>query len=433
MRRCPERLRRYRPLLDRTVFGVAMLGLLVAAHIALQHRHGFEQGCTGFSPSLFAGSAFDCAAVTGSGAGTLLGVPNAIWGMFFYFFVAALTAIAAFDVPTRRAAYKALRTVLVAGGFAYTSYLVYYQFFVLEQLCVLCLVSAGLVTVLTVLHGVELARQPPFTNTERSSDMIMKPYREMRYMGGIALLLVLLVGADLAWLGPEEPPDVFASEALAGAEEADDLIEAEQTGEFASQSAVANLPSSLPDDCRYDPEKDLVRDFASLVNFFDPSVGNPDASVTVIEYFDPNCGGCKAFHEVVMPVVHSHVDQARFVFKPFVLWNHSVIQAEALYAAAQEGKFFEMLAYQYEMQNPQTGLSALQLRTIAEEIGMDAGAMMRRIESGLYRRTLQLEKEEAIGIGVNSTPTVLINGRFVDRGSHTVDCLRGMIEEAGKG
>ncbi len=427
MHRYPYRFDSWRAPLDRTVYGLSLVGILDAAHIAIQKQGGFEQGCTGFSSSAFTGSVFDCAAVTGSEAGVFLGVSNAIWGLLFYAAVALLTVAAAWNFREKRALYKAARAALVTGGLAYTVYLVYYQVAVLEQLCILCLVSAGIVVLLAILHGIDVTLSPVPT-TEPSSTMISKPLREIAWMGALLLIVGILIAADAMYFSDPEPefPDVFAAETeteAASSREAPLPTRAEEE----PRAAVAPGP---PAECPYDPDKEPVEDFRRLINLFDPTVGEADAPVTVIEYFDPNCYHCKTFHDVITPVVHSHADRAFFVFKPFVLWSHSIVQSEALYAATREKKFFPMLEAQFEMQNPQTGLSLEQLREIAEDIGMNPDVLMQRLESRLYRRTLEQQKNEAIEVGVNQTPTVLINGRFVATESHTVECLQSMIEEA---
>ncbi len=413
-----------RALIDRAIYILALLGLLDAAHIAIQKQSGFAQGCTGFSGSALTGALFDCGAVTGSAAGVFLGVSNALWGMSFYAAIALLTLAVAWNFLGKRAFCKAARAALVAFGLAYSGYLVYYQIAVLEQLCILCLISAGIVALLAILHGLDVKLSPvSTTDTESPSNMTPKPLREILWMGGLLLLVGTIIAADAMYFDQYEPelPDVFAAETE---------TDAPASEAFSPPDAGEAAPALASSACAYDPEKEPVEDFRRLVNLFDPTVGDADAPVTVIEYFDPNCYHCKTFHAVMTPVMQSHADRAFFVFKPFVLWNHSIEQSEALYAASRDKKFFAMLDAQFEMQNPQTGLSREQLREIAEEIGMNPDVLMQRLDSRLYRRTLEQQRSEAIEIGVNQTPTVLINGRFVATESHTVECLQQLIEEA---
>lgn len=243
-----------------------------------------------------------------------------------------------------------------------------------------------------------------------------KPKRDLTYMGAAVVLLAVLVAADFAYFSSIETPEpAFTNES--------------------DSPARATAQDAMPagsGECSFDTEKGRIQNYSELVNFFDPTIGEPGASVTVIEYFDPNCPHCATIHPIMMDVARAKLDKALFVFKPFVLWNHSIAQSEALYAAAQEGKFFQMLEHQYAIQQPRTGLGEPQLRAIAQEIGMDPDVLMKRIESGLYRRTLAEQRDKAAEAGVNSTPSVLINGRFVESTSKTAECLKELIDLAAQ-
>lgn len=412
------RLSTYRPVLDRLIFGLALLGVLASVHLNIQQSRGFDQGCFGFTAAEPVEQTFNCEAVTQSDASTLLGISNSIWGLLFYVFVAGLTAAAAFNVRGRRPQFKITRGVIIAVGMAYSLYLVYYQFFAIGELCALCLTSAGITTALFLVQAVDYARPPQAATTE-SQGMTPKPSRELAFVGALVVLVGLLIGADLAYFNNLDKAEPIA-------------VTSDQAAQTVSERSAVDPNAGLPAECRYDTDRGRIENPARLVNFYDPSKGNPNAPVTVIEYFDPNCPHCATLQPIMESVIATHQNQARFVFKPFVLWPHSFAQSEALYAAAQQGKFFEMLDRQYAIQNPQTGLSEQQLRMIAADIGMDPDQLIERIQSGDYRQTLLQLKQAAVEVGVNSTPTVIINGRFVEPASRTPECLRRMIDQAAQ-
>jgi protein-disulfide isomerase len=167
------------------------------------------------------------------------------------------------------------------------------------------------------------------------------------------------------------------------------------------------------------------------VSFQDITMGASDAPVTVIEYFDPNCPHCKTFHEETMKaLVSEYSDQVRFVFKPFPLRGSSLPEVQALYAAHQEGKFTEMLNAQYARQS-RTGISEQDLQAIASEIGMNPDVLMSRVNQNEYRERILKQRKKAISIGVNSTPTVLVNGHFA--GSRSLECMKMFIQRAQEG
>ena len=75
-RAAAQRLAVVRPVLDRLVFAVALIGVLVTAHLYIQQERGFDRGCLGFSSPTAPSEG--CAIVTQSEASTLFGIPNAI-------------------------------------------------------------------------------------------------------------------------------------------------------------------------------------------------------------------------------------------------------------------------------------------------------------------------------------------------------------------
>lgn len=183
--------------------------------------------------------------------------------------------------------------------------------------------------------------------------------------------------------------------------------------------------------CTLDAEKQpLPDDGASLVGFQDVIVGPSEAEVTVIEYFDPNCPHCKTFHDVMKEVVANYKDKVRFVFKPFPLRGSSIPEIQALYVAHQQGKFTQMLEAQYQRQS-RTGITSQDLRAIASDIGMDADVMMSKIKQNKYREKIVRQRKRAMAAGVDSTPTVLVNGHFAE--SRTRECLASFIERAQSG
>ena len=180
------------------------------------------------------------------------------------------------------------------------------------------------------------------------------------------------------------------------------------------------------DECSYNEEIPLVEDYMSVVSIADPYKGNLDASVTVIEFFDPNCPHCASFHPVMKQVIEDSGNHARFFMIPFPLWQYSLLQTEALYVAAQGGKYFEMLEAQYANQK-QGGMSMDEILVLASDIGMDQEVFRSRLEQGLNQRMILERRRDIAEMGVRGTPSVMINGRFVASDSKSRICLNEMI------
>ncbi len=405
------RLRAYHPVLDRLIFIVALLGLLVTVHLKIQQDRGFDRGCLGFTTSEAVEGSFDCNLVVQSDAGEIFGVSNAVAGMLFYLLVGGFTFALLFASEDARVRMKQLRALLVAGGFAYSLYLVYYQAAVIGEFCLLCTISAGLVLVLFIALLVEWFGKGEALTTAK------KRTKEAGVMAGMLVLVLVLVGADLAYFSglaetAPTPAAQPAAQPVAGATPG-------------AEAAPADA------ECGFKPDYPAYRNYRDLVTFSDPVKGNADADVVVIEYFEPNCPHCKTLYPVMEEVIAEYGDRAAFYVQPIVFWeDRSMTQAAALLAASQEGKYFEMLEAQFARQNPQTGLHLDALRQIAGEIGMDANVMERRLRSGVYQRLVQRQSEKVTKeLNVREVPTVLINGRNV--ANKTKECLSQLIEAAG--
>jgi len=190
-------------------------------------------------------------------------------------------------------------------------------------------------------------------------------------------------------------------------------------------------PRTAAAQCQLDASKSPVEnDGTALVNFQDITKGSGASGVTVIEYFDPNCPHCKDFHQTMKKVVANHREDVRFVYKPFPLRRSSLPEVQALYVAAQSDKFGEMLEGQYARQS-RSGISMSDLRAVASDIGMDPTVLTSRIQEGAYQSHILEQRKRAVSVGVDSTPTVLVNGHFVK--TRTQQCLSTFIEQAQSG
>ncbi len=393
------RLRSRRAGLNRWIFGLALIGLLDTTHLWVQQQRQFEEGCFGVASLAPLEKAFDCAAVVQSAAGTLLGVSNTIWGALFYAAVALLSALALTRPALYRQRYKLLRSGLLGVGLLYTFYLLYYQAFELATFCALCLVSAGLVLTMAGLQAYEL-----FTFRPATMERPERLRNERMILSGLALATLLLMGAD-----------VYLNEAFAPK---------------APATAARQTPEAQPaaQTCAFDTERPPVRYYRELIMMNDPTAGNPEAKVVVIEYLDPNCPHCKNLHPIMKQVVEQYGLQAYFVFKPIPLWEFSIPQVAALYAAAREGKFEAMLEAQFARQRS-GGLSVEELLNIAQEIGMDPDQLAEQLNEGTFNEYMMRQRRQAGMIGVRGVPTILINGHFVPGYARTVECLGQLIEQ----
>ena len=394
----------YRPALDTAVFILGLLGILVVLHLWIQADRGFDRGCFGFSSTP---ATVECEVVTQSDAGTMFGVSNVIWGLVFYLGLSLLSFATVSVGPKKLVSVKQLRAGAIGIGFLYSLYLVYVQTAQIGEYCKLCLISAGIVAILFILQVIDFR----LTSKTGSAAEAEPPAARFKLFTGLVIATVVLAGADVLYFQNLPPNEV---------------VQSASTPPVAEGSAVGDQALG---DCQYDLDKPTVENYRDLVTFTDPSMGNPDAPVTVIEFFDPNCPHCATLHPIMKQVVEQYGDRAWFVWRPFLNWPASMSQIEALYFAAQDGKFFEMMEEQFRRLSPQA-ISIDELGEIATQIGLDGDLMRTRLQRGLYQNIIMRQRQAGVEAGIRSVPAVMINGRFVR--TRSASCIGQLIEAAAQ-
>ena len=98
------------------------------------------------------------------------------------------------------------------------------------------------------------------------------------------------------------------------------------------------------------------------------SAGNPNGDVTVVEFFDYNCGFCRRALPDLVKLIDSD-DKVKVVFKELPIFGEeSEAAAKAALAAGKQGKYFEMHQKLYAEPGKADKDKALR---IAAELGLD--------------------------------------------------------------
>lgn len=144
-----------------------------------------------------------------------------------------------------------------------------------------------------------------------------------------------------------------------------------------------------------------------------PSMGNPDASVTIVEYSDFACPYCKRFAEETLPQIkEQYVDsgKVRFVFKDFMVVGGDRA-AEAAHCAGEQGKYWEYHDTLFANQAADRGNWANSdvHRGYATNVGLDAEALVACFEERRYQALSQAATQEAAGNGARGTPHSFVN------------------------
>ena len=162
----------------------------------------------------------------------------------------------------------------------------------------------------------------------------------------------------------------------------------------------------------------------------DPSQGDVNAPVTIVMFSDFQCPTCAAVHPMLKKVIAEYKDKVRFVVRDFPLepiHENAFEAAQAANAANAQGKFFEYAELLY---NNQQMLDNASLKEFASRIGLDREKFDADLDGGKFAGEVRKDMADAIGYGINSTPTIFVNGVKVRQFS-TAD-FRKAIERALK-
>ncbi|HTG91825.1 MAG TPA: thioredoxin domain-containing protein [Pyrinomonadaceae bacterium] len=141
----------------------------------------------------------------------------------------------------------------------------------------------------------------------------------------------------------------------------------------------------------------------------DPSRGDVNAAVTVVEFTDFQCPSCALMHPVLEEVLKPYGNSVRLVVRDFPLSMHenALKAAEAANAANAQGKFFEYIALLYKRQK---ALDTPSLKKYASELGLNRQKFDAELDSGTYAGEIKRDITDGEIYGVGSTPTIFVNG-----------------------
>lgn len=192
-------------------------------------------------------------------------------------------------------------------------------------------------------------------------------------------------------------------------------IDAEQVAQILNENPkmVVDAFSSYQEQQRIAAEKaaeEAMKKFLPELNSTENalSVGPADAKVTVVEFFDFNCGYCKRLAPELEKVVAANSD-VKFIFKPMTFLG-SVYQAKGAYAAAEQGKFME---YYKAVMAANGRMSEADVDAAAEKIGLDMEKFKADMAAEEITKKLRNIAILADNIQVHGVPAVFVNGKQV--------------------
>lgn len=165
------------------------------------------------------------------------------------------------------------------------------------------------------------------------------------------------------------------------------------------------------------------------------SLGSPAASVTVEEFADFQCPTCATMHPMVGEIRSMYGSKIRFIFRnnPLAIPAHdkSYDAAVAAEAAGLQGKFWDMQNLLFTNQQAWTANPGYKQiwNDYAQKLGLDINKFQSDIAGLGAKNRVDEDLKRARSMGVNSTPTIFVNGVEVGNTDLNVSGLKVVIDQ----
>src|SRR5216683_7295222 len=144
------------------------------------------------------------------------------------------------------------------------------------------------------------------------------------------------------------------------------------------------------------------------------TLGNPQGDVTVVEFFDYNCGYCKRAMSDMLDLLKND-GKLKFVLKEFPVLGEGSVQAAQVAAAARMQdktgkKYFE---FHLKLLGGRGQADKTRALAVAKEVGFDVARIEKDIGSDEVKAQIEESFKLAEALGLNGTPSYVVGSEVV--------------------
>lgn len=208
------------------------------------------------------------------------------------------------------------------------------------------------------------------------------------------------------------------------------------------QISVEELAKSVieNDKIKQDDQSDIVNSAVSnnirtVSSKYDHIRGNPNATISLIEYSDFQCPFCARFHPTAKQILANYADGVNWVYRHYPLSFHepkASLKAMAVECANEiaGNDAFWALTDLFLTENGATS----DYLDFADEIGVDQNLLEKCVKSDKYRAHVNQELDDGSKAGVTGTPgNIILNnktGKFeLISGAQSYETFKAAIEK----
>ena len=157
-----------------------------------------------------------------------------------------------------------------------------------------------------------------------------------------------------------------------------------------------------------------------------PVGGNPKGDVTVVEFFDYQCGYCKMSEEAVEKLLKEDKN-VKFIYKEYPILGPASRQAAlAAIASVRQGKYDKFHA---ALMNKKDHLTDDIIYAVAKDVGLDVDKVKKDMEDKAVIKIVDDALQLGQDVGVRGTPMFII-GDKVNPGAMQYDAMKKAVDDA---
>jgi protein-disulfide isomerase len=156
-------------------------------------------------------------------------------------------------------------------------------------------------------------------------------------------------------------------------------------------------------------------------------LGNPQGNVTMVEFFDYNCGFCKRAMSDMLDLIKTD-NNLRFVLKEFPVLGDGSVEAARVAVAArmQDASGKKYIEFHQKLLGGRGAADKTRALAVAKEVGFDMPRLEKDMGSDEVKKTIDEDMKLADALGVSGTPSYVV-GEEVVIGAVGLDALREKI------
>lgn len=357
---------------------------------------------------------FDCNYVAASETSLLLGIPVAWWGFLYYLWIGTIV-IWAFISSSNQRPPMAMALTISTLALALIIYKAYQLIFKLKVVCLVCILMyfAYAAIVFLLISILDLKFRNMLGKFTAKSNLVKGKSLKSSitaYLAGLfSVIVVFLTGYSIFKISyPIKTPNIARI--------------------ISHSDKIPNNPVLRSHFAQTKRIIELIPDA--------PVWGNPQADVTIVEFSDFQCPFCRIAASNLKNVLSEFSDNVRLYFihypldrsiNPYIQTKghqYAGLAARASIYAKDHGKFWE---FHDDLFRQQHNLSNETILFLAKKYRWDIDQFKIAIESNHIIKRVKMHINCGQEVDIQGTPTIYINGRFVNQWQNTT-VLRQIIE-----